>query len=132
MNYVNIKNPINTKDFGNYAEDVASYYLESNGYEILTRNYRKPWGEIDIIARKDSIVYFVEVKANRTNYASFSPELRVDARKSAKIVKAASLFIASEHKKDCEWQVDIIAVTFNNDMSRASIKHLKNIAGDIL
>ena len=55
-------------DFGSFAEGLAEKFLEGRGYKILGRNYRKPWGEIDIIAEKlarssggESILIFIEV-----------------------------------------------------------------------
>jgi len=52
-----------TKDIGNLAENLAARYLEEKGYEILEKNYKKPWGEIDIIASlnpKSKIAYSAE------------------------------------------------------------------------
>ena len=46
--------------FGNWGEDAAVRYLETRGYEILDRNYRSSWGEIDIIARQRDVLAFVE------------------------------------------------------------------------
>ena len=49
-------------DTGHRAEQVAADYLTADGYEILEMNYRRPHCEIDIVARRESCVYFVEVK----------------------------------------------------------------------
>ena len=51
-------------EFGSFAEGLAEKFLKDRGYKILGRNYRKPWGEVDIIAEKEGIVIFVEVKAS--------------------------------------------------------------------
>ena len=48
---------------GKIGEDIAVKFLEKNNYKILERNYRKPWGEIDIVGEKDGIVRFIEVKS---------------------------------------------------------------------
>ena len=90
------------QEFGVQAETVACVFLVKQGYEILERNYRKPWGEIDLIAKKDDIFVFVEVKANATQgHASFAPEVRADHIKLRKIVKSAMLYLEFE-KKDLE------------------------------
>ncbi|MGD0977266.1 MAG: YraN family protein [Minisyncoccia bacterium] len=130
-----------TKELGNLAENLAGRYLESQGYEIIERNYRKPWGEIDIIVFKDDVCVFVEVKANSREFAgNFNPELRVDEKKLAKIIKTAELYMASEavrtshdwppHSKvECGgWQVDVVSVTFIKSEHKAKIKHFKNVA----
>ena len=54
-------------DSGAYGEQIAAEYLVDLGYEIIARNYRRPHCEIDIIARRDDVLYFVEVKYRRTN-----------------------------------------------------------------
>ena len=56
--------------FGNWGEDAAVRYLKTRGYEILDRNYRSSWGEIDIIARQRDVLAFVEVKTRQC------PEIR--------------------------------------------------------
>lgn len=48
---------------GKIGEDATAKYLKNKGFSILDRNYLKKWGEIDIVAKKDGCVYFVEVKS---------------------------------------------------------------------
>ncbi len=48
---------------GQWGEQAAANYLSAKGYEIKARNVRTPYGEIDLIARKDGFTIFVEVKA---------------------------------------------------------------------
>lgn len=116
--------------FGNLAENLARRYLESKGYEIIERNYRKPWGEIDIIVFKDDVCVFVEVKANSREFiGNFNPELRVDSKKLGKIIKTAELYMANEAVRiSHDWQVDVISVTFIESEKKAKIKHFKNVA----
>ena|SRR3989344_8809697 len=117
-------------EFGKKAEQIAGNYLQQKGYEVLQYNYRKKWGEIDIIARKGEVMVFVEVKANAKDFGSaFNPEVRVDQWKMNRIIKTATLYLAYELKKlDGEWRIDIISVTFTEDGKRANIKHFKNVA----
>lgn len=51
---------------GNLAEDICEVFLVKAGYKILNRNYLKKWGELDIVAKKNGIVRFIEVKAQST------------------------------------------------------------------
>ncbi|MFN3381371.1 MAG: YraN family protein [Runella zeae] len=88
-------------DTGKLGEDKAAAFLEEKGYEILTRNYRFRHSEIDIIARKNKILIFVEVKT-RTNVSFGMPEEFVDATKRRLIMKAAEQYIF-----DLDWQGDI-------------------------
>lgn len=86
---------------GKLGEDKAVAYLEEKGYEILARNHRYRHAEIDIIARKNKMLTFVEVKT-RTNVSYGMPEEFVDATKRRLIMKAAEQYIF-----DRDWQGDI-------------------------
>ncbi|MBI2063173.1 MAG: YraN family protein [Candidatus Yanofskybacteria bacterium] len=120
---------LNSKELGFFAENIAARYLEVGGYEVVDKNYRKPWGEIDIIARKDEVVIFVEVKSNSQEFeGDFNPEVRVDWKKMAKIKRTAMLYL--EHElcgMDLEWQIDVISVVFDRVNKKAKIKHFKNV-----
>ncbi len=120
---------MDSKELGFLAENIAARYLEEKGYEIIAKNYRKPWGEIDVIAKVGDTVVFVEVKANRQEFAGdFSPEIRVDYQKAKKIKRTAMLYLERElESMDVEWQVDVVAVTFDIPNKKARIRHFKNI-----
>lgn len=117
------------KELGFLAENIATRYLIDRGYEVIERNYRKPWGEIDIIARSNEAVVFVEVKANKQHFqGNFDPETRVDWRKMGKITKTAALYMQYQAGNLAQaWQVDIISVTFDLANKKARIKHFKNV-----
>jgi putative endonuclease len=61
------KKTLHNKTIGTLGEDKATQYLESQDYNILTRNFRTRYGEIDIVAQKDSAIYCVEVKTRLSN-----------------------------------------------------------------
>src|SRR3989344_747297 len=122
-------------DFGSFAEGLAEKFLEDRGYKILGRNYRKPWGEIDIISEKlarssggESILIFIEVKASDSPAPKgFEPEKRVNADKVKRIKRAAQTYIQQNNLDDRSWQIDIVAVEFDRDRGVAKITHFKNI-----
>jgi len=133
-------NSHNYIDFGSFAEELAEKFLKDRGYKILGRNYRKPWGEVDIIAekpsfakasegkRKESIIIFVEVKASDSPAPKgFEPEKRVNADKVKRIKRAAQTYIQQNNLDDRSWQIDIVAVEFDRDRGVAKITHFKNI-----
>jgi len=88
-------------DTGKLGEDKAAAFLQDKGYEILVLNYRFRHSEIDIIAKKNKILIFVEVKT-RTNVSFGMPEEFVDATKRRLIMKAAEQYIF-----DTDWHGDI-------------------------
>jgi putative endonuclease len=92
---------------GKWGEDVVAGYLAGHGYEIITRNTRTPYGEIDIVAKQDDIIIFVEVKS-RTSLKMGLPEESVNARKQARMLACAEHY-AAENAID-HWQIDVIAV----------------------
>lgn len=58
---------MSTTDSGHKAERAAANYLEMRGYDIIELNWRRPRAEIDIIARKGGVMYFVEVKYRKND-----------------------------------------------------------------
>ncbi|OGN05391.1 MAG: hypothetical protein A2831_01480 [Candidatus Yanofskybacteria bacterium RIFCSPHIGHO2_01_FULL_44_17] len=119
---------MDTLELGFLAENIAARYLEDGGYEVIDKNYRKPWGEIDIIAQKDGVVVFVEVKSSGREAEGLEPELRVDWKKEAKIKRVAAFYLEQEFgDMEREWQIDIISITFDKNDKKAELKHFKNI-----
>ncbi len=99
----------NKRQTGAAYELKAEEYLLGNGYKILERNFRNRSGEIDLIAKKDGIIRFVEVKY-RTTSDFGNPLEAVDARKQNQIRKVAMYYLMKN--KLSEWtpcQFDVIA-----------------------
>ncbi|MDE6350782.1 MAG: YraN family protein [Treponemataceae bacterium] len=88
---------ISTRAVGNAGEDKACLWLRSRGYEIVARNWRSRRGEIDIIAQKDGVLVFAEVKTLPSGeLETLAHEL--DRRKQKRIVETAQLFLANHRK----------------------------------
>ncbi len=94
--------------FGAEIDDLAAKYLEHNGYEILERNYRAGHKEIDIIARTETTVVFVEVKASR-KLTYGHPSLRVTKKKRLNIIMAARQYIAENMFEGYDFRLDVIS-----------------------
>jgi len=92
---------------GKWGEDVVAAYLAERGYEIIARNTRTPYGEIDIIAKQAESTIFVEVKT-LTSSRNFFPEQNVTARKRKHMLACAACYAAE--KAINHWQIDVIAV----------------------
>jgi len=92
---------------GKWGEEVASEHLMEKGCEILGRNVRTPYGEIDIVAKQGDITIFVEVKT-RTSDKMGLPEESITARKREHMIACAEHY-AAEHEID-HWQIDVISV----------------------
>ena len=104
---------------GETGELIAEQFLKTKGYKIIMKNYRKPWGEIDIIAEKGDTVRFVEVKAVSTDsYLHHHPEEMVDERKLAKLARTAELYMAAARDQR-EFQLDVVGVILDADTHTA-------------
>ena len=99
-------------EIGKQGENLAAAYLTLRGYRILQRNIRTQAGEIDIIARDGETIVFVEVKANQRVHEAFTPSVRVDHRKIARLHNAAELWLETEREKGVELsgRIDVIEV----------------------
>jgi len=122
------------KEVGRIGEDIATQFLERKGFKIITRNYRKPWGEIDIIAEKLGVVRFVEVKAvsreilpnGSREMPNYRPEEQVHPTKLKKICRTAELYMANT-KDDREFQIDVVGVFLDMRNRKARCRLLEQV-----
>lgn len=98
---------------GKYGEKYTAEYLCGKGYEILDLNYHSPYGEVDIIAKKDGVLSFVEVKTRSVGYL-YAPVYAVNTSKQTKIVKTAYHYI-SETGYDWTVSFDVAVLTVDKD-----------------
>ena len=116
---------------GNVGENVACRFLEKRGFRIVERNYRKKWGEIDIIAEKDNILHFVEVKTNQVGFleqSDYRPEESVRLWKKQRMSRAIRTYFAERRiPDDKEFQIDVAAVLLDQGRKKAKIKLIKNV-----
>lgn len=127
------KTSVQNKETGFLGENIAARYLRGKDYQILAQNYRKPWGEVDIIAEKEGVIVFCEVKTNSQEYpGQFSPELRVNRGKARRMIRAAKAFMqAKQGGEEGEWRIDIVSVTLDKTKRQAKIKHFENVLSDL-
>lgn len=110
------------KEFGVMGEQMATRYLEDQGYVILDRNYRKGHKEVDIIALDHGEIAIVEVKT-RTSDTFLAPEQAVDHQKRLNIIRVANNYVRRNHRTE-PIRYDIIAIVANGQ--KTEIKHIKN------
>lgn len=110
------------KEFGVVGEQMATRYLEDQGYVILDRNYRRGHKEVDIIALDHGELAVVEVKT-RTTDTFLAPEQAVDHRKRQNIIRVANDYVRRNHRTE-PVRFDIIAIVGSG--ADAEIRHTKN------
>lgn len=110
----------NRQRYGRSAETAAVEYLQRLGYVILERNYRTAMGEIDIIARHENTLVFVEVKARRTRRFGGAKEA-VTAQKQRKISMAALHYLKSVGKMEHKARFDVVAIRAGGPHPQAEV-----------
>lgn len=106
------------------GEDIASKYLEKKGYRIIERNFRKGYGEIDIITTKSNVLVFVEVKT-RTSNKYGTPAEAITYPKLKSLIRTAEFYKTINPKLPDHMRIDAILVTLNNNSFE--LEHLENI-----
>ncbi len=115
----------NTKQIGDKGENYAVKYLKKHRYKILERNYRKPYGEIDIIAENKEYLVFVEVKARKLN-TLIEPSYAVNQKKQYHLRNTAQAYI-KENKIDRPCRFDVCEVYVNSDnLKLININYIEN------
>lgn len=115
----------NRRTLGRRGEEIAARYLQERGYRILARNVQTLHGEIDIIARKEEVLVFVEVKM-RTSPGFGYPEQAVTPRKQAHLLAAAEVYLQQHPESGETWQFDVIAIQCSKKLP-PQIVHFENI-----
>jgi len=103
---------------GEVGENVACRWLMSRGYRILTRNFHARRGELDIVAQKDSVIAFVEVKT-RTGGETGQGACSVGAAKQFHLRKAAEAWLAVNRWAENMWiRFDVVEVCLSEHSAR--------------
>jgi putative endonuclease len=125
-----------TQKTGEIGENIAVKFLVKHGFSILERNYTKKWGEIDIVAEKDSKIYFIEVKSvskldlnivTRETLDQQRPEDNMHPWKLKRLARTIQTYLMSKKQDENEWQFDLLVVFLDIKNKKAKIKVVKDI-----
>jgi putative endonuclease len=109
---------------GRWGEDLAAKYLASKGYQVLARNVRSPYGEIDLVVQLKDLTVFVEVKT-RTSLSFGQPEEAVPQKKREHMQSAAEAYIQSHPEISGDWRIDVISI-YRHPNAAPEIVHFEN------
>ncbi|MBM4273277.1 MAG: YraN family protein [Deltaproteobacteria bacterium] len=98
------------RELGDQGEDLAAAALKKQGYKILERNYNTPLGEIDLIARHQGCLVFIEVKT-RKSLRFGRPEEGVTAAKQRRLQRLADYYMKQKRLKEQPMRFDVVAIT---------------------
>ena len=121
--------------FGDLGEEITAKYLKSKGYVVLSRNYLKSFGELDIVASKEGIIHFIEVKSVSREIGrgsvthvtgDWNPAERVDKWKLKRIERAIHSYLI-EFKLELDWQIDVALVYIDEKNKKARVEILERV-----
>jgi len=124
----------NRKAAGRIGEQIASDFLIRRGFSIIERNFRRPWGEIDVIAQKGNLIHFVEVKTLTRDYLpnvsrennQYRPEEQVHQWKLKKMARTAEMYM-NEKELANEYQIDVIGVFLSTKTRTARCRFFEQV-----
>ena len=127
----------NKKRVGNLGESLVSDYLERKGFQFVEKNYQKPWGEIDVIVKKEGVIHFIEVKTVSRDVGdfpkgqkkmgdSYRPEDNVHPAKLKRLSRIIQTYIADKGVGD-NWQFDVVTVYLDENNKKVKIEVLENV-----
>jgi putative endonuclease len=113
-------------ELGATGERLAVAHLEAKGYRVLARNRRlPPWGEIDIVAERDGLLVFVEVRTRRGG--TFGDALAsLTAAKRGRMVRAALRYAALHGDDAPPGRIDVIGISLDGQGRLLAVEHIEN------
>lgn len=128
-----------TQKIGELGESVSCRYLKKHGFNIIERNYTRKWGEIDIIAIKDNVLYFIEVKSQEVESSffenknepidgeNFRPEENMHLKKIQRLRRVVETYFISQKIGNVDWRFDLLVVYIDIKNRKARVKVVENI-----
>ena len=117
------------QDTGRLGETLAADFLKEHGYHILETNYRCPHGEIDIIARHNDYLVFVEVRSKRSH--SFgSPEESITPAKKERLIASAWHYQQTRDIKPDLWRIDVVGIDIGRKDEPTRIELTENAVSE--
>jgi len=126
-------NSFSKREVGQLGEDIAAKYLENKGFVIFERNYRKKWGELDLIAKKGGELRFIEVKATIrglgegfVSHETYRPEEKVHPHKLKRMHRAIETYLAEKDISE-DWSIDVVTVLIDKGQKIARCELIENV-----
>jgi putative endonuclease len=121
-------------EIGKIGENITKTFLMKQGFYILEMNYRTQYGEIDIVAKKDSKIHFIEVKSikvtdlNQTKHLHVQPEDNLTFAKWSKFKISVDMYL--RHKSfphETKYQIDLACVYIQTDIRQGRVVLRENV-----
>ncbi|HMN12492.1 MAG TPA: YraN family protein [Bellilinea sp.] len=116
------------KDIGDWGESIAASYIEKQGFTVLERNFRTPYGELDIIAQNGEVLVIVEVKT-RTSTKFGHPESAITEAKMAHMQSAVEFYLTTLPCMPGEIRLDVISISAKPGTIEYDVEWFENVTG---
>lgn len=120
--------PLKSSPLGKIGEDIVCNYLQSNGYRVIDRNVYLLHGELDIVAVKQTILVFIEVKTRTSDYFG-EPIESVTPRKLLVLSRTALAYSQSHPRLPKQLRLDVVSLIVDQDYKVVSLRHDENVTG---
>ncbi|MBT3996535.1 MAG: YraN family protein [Chloroflexi bacterium] len=111
---------------GRAGEAAARVYVTAElGYEIVETNFRTREGEIDIIAKSDSTLVFIEVKTRTNQKFGFGVE-QISSRKAQRLQATALRYLEKTSDFDVDWRIDLLSLRMTKSGQVLHVDHIRN------
>lgn len=111
---------------GRRGEEIAARELVRRGYRVVSRNWRCEAGEVDLVARKDGVWHFIEVRTRRGREFG-TPEESLTRAKQARMVAVAECYLAEHGLEDVDYRLDLVAVEMDRSGRLLRAEVLENV-----
>lgn len=118
---------MNNLPLGRLGEEIATQFLQKQGYKILDRNYHQRWGEVDIFALDKDVLVAVEVKTRMIN-DPFTPEASITSKKKRLLQKEILLYKSKNSSLPSLLRIDFVGIVLKEDLTLERINLIKNIS----
>ena len=116
------------RDTGILGEKLAKDFLKKRGYRIVETNYRCPEGEMDIVAKHEDYLVFVEVRT-KTSLEFGSPEESITLTKQKRLKAIASRYQQTHNNLPPLWRIDVVAIELDRKGKPSRIELIENAVG---
>lgn len=113
------------RETGMLGEKLACDFLGKNGYNILETNYRCPGGEIDIIARQEDTLVFIEVRTKKSRQFG-TPEESITPTKMERLRTVAAHYGQNRGNLPASWRIDVVAIQMDSQGKISRIEIIEN------
>lgn len=124
---------MHNREKGMVGEDVACKFLVKQEFVVVARNYRKKWGELDIVAEKEGVTHVFEVKSTTSQIGEgrvdvHQPEHNVDSFKSGQIRRMIQTYFAEKGMgPEFDFKFHVLSVFVDLSTRRARVKWIKDV-----